>query len=173
MIRRHLILIGLPGAGKTTVGGLLAQRLGTHHTDIDPIIERATGLTIVELFAEEGEPAFRDREHRAVVQSLGLPPHVVTPGGGWSAMPGQLDEVRDRVVPIHLAVDPDVAATRLAGDTSRPLLAGPDLPGRLAALARERAPWYRSARAAIDVSEKSAAEVADLLVAVAKAEAGW
>src|SRR5690606_22936826 len=85
---RHLLLIGLPGAGKSTAGRLLAERLGTHCTDIDPMIERATGRSVAELFEEEGEESFRDREHLAVVQALALPPHVVAPGGGWAARPG-------------------------------------------------------------------------------------
>jgi shikimate kinase len=171
--KRHLVLIGLPGAGKTTVGRLLAERLDTHWTDIDPILERATGLSISELFLEEGEPAFREREHRAVLQALGLPPHVISPGGGWAAVPGQLDAVKEQAVPVHLAVDPAVAAVRLSDDRSRPLLAGSDLSGRLAELARERAPWYQSAPVAIDVSAKSADQVADLLLSVARERAGW
>ena len=95
-VRRHLVLIGLPGAGKSTVGRLLAERLETHWTDIDPVIERATGLSIAELFAEEGEAAFRAREHQAVIEALLLPPHVVTPGGGWAAEPGNLEALGDR-----------------------------------------------------------------------------
>lgn len=116
LMPRHLFLIGLPGAGKTTTGRLVAARLDTHCTDIDPIIERATGMTIAELFEEEGEAAFRTREHLAVLQALGLPPHVVTPGGGWAVQPGNLAEVRDRALVIHLAVDP---ATGVGG---RPLV---------------------------------------------------
>ncbi len=173
-MRRHLLLIGLPGAGKSTVGRLLAERLGSHCTDIDPILERATGLTVAELFAEEGEPSFRVREHRAVLEALGLPPHVVAPGGGWAVEPGQLEEAvaAGRPIPIHLAVDPAVAAARLAGGPSRPLLAG-DPRSRLTALAAHRRPFYQRAPVEVDVSDRSPAEVADLLVAIARSEAGW
>ncbi len=170
---RHLLLIGLPGAGKTTIGRLVADQLDTHCTDIDPIIERATGMTIAGLFAEEGEAAFRTREHLAVLQSLGLPPHVVTPGGGWAAQPGNLAEVSDRALVIHLAVDPAVAARRLAATAAtRPLLAG-DPAGRLVTLAAERAPWYRQAPATVDVSDLTADAAADAVLALARATAGW
>ncbi len=170
---RHLILIGLPGAGKTTIGRLVAGRLDTHCTDVDPIIERATGMTIAELFAEEGEAAFRTREHLAVLQSLGMPPHVVTPGGGWAVQPGNLAEVSDRAVVIHLAVDPVVAARRLAGDAiARPLLAG-DPTGRLTALAAERAVWYGKAHAVVEVSELNPDATAEAVVQLARARAGW
>ncbi len=170
---RHIFLIGLPGAGKTTTGRLVAARLDTHCTDIDPIIERATGMTIAELFEEEGEAAFRTREHLAVLQSLGLPPHVVTPGGGWAVQPGNLDEVSDRVFAIHLAVDPTVAGLRLAAAASaRPLLAG-DPVGRLETLGAERAPWYRKAHATVDVSRQTAEAAAEAVLALARTRAGW
>ncbi|MGE0439024.1 MAG: shikimate kinase [Vicinamibacterales bacterium] len=194
---RHLILIGLPGAGKSTAGRLLADRLGTHWTDIDPIIERATGLSIAELFALEGEEAFRGRERLAVEQALRLPPHVVTPGGGWAAQPGNLDDAAAACL-VHLAIAPEAAARRLAGDASRPLLQGQPSPAadpaaalarhsgalggrdptagpvaRLNELAAARLPFYRRAEAEVEVSGKSSEEVADLLLEIARRQAGW
>ena len=171
--RRHLILIGLPGAGKSTAGRLLAERLGTHCTDIDPIMVRATGLSIADLFGEEGEAAFRAREHQAVVQALALPPHVVAPGGGWAAQPGNLGDTSPAGFLIHLAVAPEAAALRLAGDDSRPLLAGASPAQQLADLAANRLPFYRQAAAEVEVTDRSPAQVADLLLAVARSQAGW
>lgn len=170
---RHLLLIGLPGAGKTTTGRLVAARLDTHCTDIDPIIERAAGMSIAELFEEEGEATFRAREHLAVLQSLGLPPHVVTPGGGWAVQPGNLDEVADRALVIHLAVDPAVAAARLGAEARlRPLLAA-DPVHRLETFATERAPWYRKAHATVEVSQQTAQSAAAAVLELARTQAGW
>lgn len=173
MPKQHVILVGLPGAGKSTVGRLLAERLDTHCTDIDPMIVRATGMTVAELFAEEGEPAFRDRERRAVLQSLGLPPHIVAPGGGWAAEPGNLEVIANIALTIWLAINPATAAGRLADDQSRPLLAVGDRAEALADLARRREPFYRRAAARIDVNELTAAEAADRLLAVVRERAGW
>jgi shikimate kinase len=174
MARRHLLLIGLPGSGKSTVGKLVAGLLDTHCTDIDPIIERATGLSVAELFEEEGELAFRERERRAVVEALELPPHVVAPGGGWASEPGNLEQVADRTFLIHLAVSPVEAATRLRGEESRrPLVSGGDPVGKLTELAERRHRYYSRAAAEIDVGDRSAAQVADLVVALARAQAGW
>ncbi|MBM4188970.1 MAG: shikimate kinase [Gemmatimonadetes bacterium] len=172
-MRRHLVLVGLPGAGKSTAGRLLAARLDSHLSDIDLVLVRATGLSVAEQIAEAGEADFRAREHQAVVEALGLPPHVIAPGGGWAARPGRLATLGEGSLAVHLDVAPAVAAARLAADPiARPLLAG-DLGGRLEQLALDRAPWYRAAPVTIDVTGRTAAEVADLLLEVAKSRAGW
>ncbi len=170
-MKRHLILVGLPGAGKSTVAALAAERLGTHATDIDPIIERATGMTVAEVFAEFGERDFRARERELVLQALYLPPHIIAPGGGWAAEPGNLETVAGRALVIHLDIDPRGAAARLEGSAERPLLAGDPL-GRLTELARLRAPAYHRAPARVD-AERSPAVVADAVVAIARGAGGW
>lgn len=170
-MRMHLVLVGLSGAGKSTVGPLLARRLDTHFTDIDLVIERATGLTVAELFAEEGEARFRARERQAVRDAFLLPPHVIAPGGGWAAQPGSLDDAAERALVVYLAVPPAVAAARLGDDAGRPLLAG-DPTGRLQALLGEREPWYRRSGPAVDAGLEPEA-VADRLLELARREAGW
>jgi shikimate kinase len=167
------VLVGLPGAGKSTVGRLAAARLGTHCTDPDPMIERATGLSVAELFADEGEAGFRARERRAVLEALELPPHVIAPGAGWAAEPGNLDTVAGAAFVIHLQVEPEVAAGRLAGESERPLLSGGDPKGRLQSLAGRRMPYYRRAAAEIDVSGLAPETAADAVVALARKQAGW
>ena len=170
-MKRHLILVGLPGAGKSTVAALVAERLDTHATDIDPVLERAAGMSVADVFASLGEPAFREREREAVVQALYLPPHVIAPGGGWAAEPGNLETVAGRALVIHLAVSPAEAAGRLGAAADRPLLAGDPL-ARLTELARQREPAYGRADASVDAGDP-APIVADRVVAVARRAGGW
>ncbi|MGE0552578.1 MAG: shikimate kinase [Gemmatimonadales bacterium] len=171
MTRRHLVLVGLPGSGKSTVGPLVAAQLDTHFTDLDPVIVRATGLTVADLFETEGEAAFRTLERQALLDALLLPPHVVAPGGGWAAEPGNLDEVRERITAIYLRVLPAVAAGRLDGALDRPLLAGGDVEGRLRVLLAAREGCYRSAGQVVDANDEPGL-VTDRVVAAARS-AGW
>jgi shikimate kinase len=169
---RHLVLVGLSGSGKSTIGPLVAASLDTHFTDVDRVIERATGLPIVDLFAEEGEPAFRARERQAVLDGLLLPPHVLAPGGGWAAQPGTLDDTADRVMTVYLRVTPDEAARRLNGMADRPLLAGGPAAAGLRRLLGEREGAYRRADVTIDAGGDPEA-VADAVIAAAREKGGW
>jgi shikimate kinase len=170
-VRRHIVLVGLPGSGKSTVGPLVAAQLDTHFSDVDRVIERATGLTVADLFAEEGEPAFRERERRAVLDALVLPPHVLAPGGGWAAQPGNLEETADRVLTVYLRVIPEVAAERLDGARDRPLVSEAP-PARLRALLAHREAFYRRADATVDAGLPPVA-VANLVIEAARRGGGW
>jgi len=79
-VKRHLVLIGLPGAGKTTVGRMVAERLHAGFVDIDTILIRKEGKPIALIFAEKGEPAFREMERKEVEIALAHEPSVVVPG---------------------------------------------------------------------------------------------
>jgi shikimate kinase len=143
---RHLVLIGLPGAGKSVVGRRVARLLQRRFLDLDRLIERDAGCTVAELFAREGEPAFRARE-RAVTESLvAAPASVVAPGGGWVLDPANPAAIAARSTIVWLRVTPAVALARMGqGVTRRPLLAGPDPLAALTALAEQRAPRYAAA----------------------------
>lgn len=143
---RHLVLIGLPGAGKSVVGRRVARLLQRRFLDLDRLVERDAGCTVAELFAREGEAAFRARE-RAVTESLVLAPaSVVAPGGGWVLDPANPAALAPRSTIVWLRVSPAVALARMgAGVARRPLLAGPDPLGALTALAEQRAPRYAAA----------------------------
>jgi len=84
-VKRHVVLIGLPGSGKSTVGRLVAERLGAAFVDIDAIIERREGRPIALIFAEKGEAAFREMERKEMETTLAAEPAVIAPGGGWAA----------------------------------------------------------------------------------------
>jgi shikimate kinase len=153
-VNRHLVLVGLPGSGKTTVGQHAARLLSAAFSDIDVLVSQATGKSIAALFADEGEVVFRRLERAAMAGALAAPPHVIAPGAGWAAQPGNLETaVGARIV--YLQVTPEVAAGRLSGDTSRPLLLGQDVPEALRELLIRREPWYQKAHATLDASRPS------------------
>ncbi len=95
-MKRHIVLIGLPGAGKSTVGRLVAERLHAGFVDIDTILIRKEGKPISMIFAEKGEPVFRTMERKEVDAALANEPAVIAPGGGWAAQPGALDDAKPR-----------------------------------------------------------------------------
>ena len=165
----RVVLAGLSGAGKTTAGKLLAERLGWTFIDPDVEVERMAGLDIAAIFRTRGEAAFRELEAAAVREALGRNPVVVAPGAGWAARAGALDELAPDTVMVWLQVAPAVAASRLEQDSaSRPLLAGADMAARLIAMHAERASSYARADFAVDTDgatpEAVAAEIAARLV---------
>lgn len=164
-MKRHLILVGISGSGKSTVGRLAAKQLRTDFSDIDELIVAGSGQPVAELFAREGEAQFRRLERAAMDRALAAPPHLIAPGAGWIAEPGNLEAAGDALL-IYLEISPGAAAARLAGDATRPLLAGGDPVTRLAGMLRTREPWYRKAALTIPASGSPEA------VATRVAEAG-
>jgi shikimate kinase len=125
-----IVLVGFMGAGKTTVGTLLAARLGVPFTDSDHVIEQNAGRPIRQIFAEDGEPAFRALEHQVIAALLDGPPAVLALGGGAPGHPPTRDRLTcDQAAEVvYLHVGYDQAMRRVGGDAGRPLLARPDLP---------------------------------------------
>ena len=172
MPRRHLVLVGLPGAGKSSAGRLAAGLLDTTFTDIDEALVLETGQTIPELFAARGEPGFRRLERDRTDRALAAPPHVVAPGGGWAAQPGNLEAAGRSALMVYLSVSPEVAAARLEATRDRPLLKGDPLT-RLDQLLRERERWYRLAGHEVATDAMTPHRVAEALVALARQVGGW
>jgi shikimate kinase len=124
-----IVLVGFMGAGKSTVGSLLAARLGLPFTDSDQVIEQRSGRPIRQIFAEDGEPAFRALEHRVIAGLLDGPAVVLALGGGAAEHPGTRDKLAGAQV-VYLHVSYEQALRRAGGDRapeSRPLMARPDL----------------------------------------------
>jgi len=160
----HVILCGLSGAGKSTVGPLLAQRLARPFVDVDAIVEAAAGCSIREIFAREGEAAFRARERAVALDTFARKtPAVIALGGGSLEDDATLTAALSHVL-VWLDAPVTVLVPRLDG--SRPLLAG-DAETRLAALAEKRAPRYGQAHVIVDATRAPAAVVDAIISALA------
>lgn len=167
MFSSRIFLVGLSGGGKSTVGRLVARRLGWEFVDSDDEIERVAGRPVTLIFEQEGEAAFREREAAVLRGLASREPVVVATGGGAPTTPESRLALGAGFV-VWLAVSPAEAARRLAADPSaseRPLLAG-DARMRLEALFQARQELYRGADAAIDVDELEPEQVADEVVAL-------
>lgn len=157
-----LWLIGMMGAGKTTVGELIARRLGLDLKDTDSLVESASGLSISEIWDRGGESTFRDQESREIERiAADGRDCVVATGGGAVLRPRNVETMRLAGIVVWLRADPGVLASRVRGSDTRPLLR--DGPGedRLAALLSDRDADYASAaHHQVDTNSKTAAEVA-------------
>jgi shikimate kinase len=166
------VLVGLSGSGKTAAGEGAARKLDALFVDIDRQVEAAAGKPIAQIFADEGEAAFRDAERTAFSQALEREAAILVPGGGWAAQPGNLARVARNVFIIYLETTPAEAARRLAGTGDRPLLEG-DREAILRAQLVERAAAYEQADAAIETGGLTERQVADRVAALARKSAGW
>ena len=148
-------------SGKSTVGRLVAARLGWDFRDLDEVIEAAAGRSIPEIFALEGEPAFRQREVEAVREAATLRRTVVATGGGAPCREENLVLMLATGKVVALAVSPDEVARRAAGRPTRPLLAGAADPVAAAAtLLAARQPFYARAHASVDTRDRAPSLVA-------------
>lgn len=162
-----IVLIGAMGAGKTTVGGLVADRLGRRLRDTDHDVEARTGRTISEIFVDDGEAAFRALEREAVAEALATHDGVLSLGGGAVLDPGTRDLLAGHDV-VFLRVGLSDAVKRVGLGSSRPLLLG-NVRGRIKALLDERTPIYESvATLVVETDGRTAEDVADeILTALA------
>ena len=156
----HLILVGLPGAGKSTVGSVLARELGRSFLDFDAEIARREGMSIAEIFATKGEPTFRQLEHGLTEELREHGGMVLAPGGGWVGRPETVALIRPPAKMIYLRVRPRTAINRMGRSVaSRPLLGRPDPVGELERLLKERRAAYESADYVVDVERVPVPEV--------------
>ena len=166
------MLIGLPGAGKTTAAQRAAALLDAPWHDLDASIVATAGKSIGDIFTQNGEPHFRALERAAMMAALALP-QVIAAGGGWAAEPGNLEAAETRALIIYLSLSPEVAAARLAGTTDRPLLSDAALEARLAALLAAREARYQLAGVEIAVGQLSPERTAVAIESAARRYGGW
>ncbi len=151
---RTLVLVGMMGAGKSSVGHALAQKLGLPFADTDVEIEATTHQSIPDIFAKQGEAAFRDLEHETLKRFLLRPDaHVLATGGGAFVQPRNHDLIKQNGLSIWLKADVSLLVKRTAGNTSRPLLQGDDPAGKLTALLAAREATYSTADLIITVDD--------------------
>ncbi|RJF76112.1 shikimate kinase [Rhodopseudomonas palustris] len=143
--QRAVVLVGMMGAGKSTVGRRLALRLGLPFLDADTEIENAAAMTIPEIFETHGEPHFRDGEARVIARLLEGGAKVLATGGGAFMRAETRDRIRDKAVSMWLEADADVILRRVKRRADRPLLKTADPAGTIARLIEERHPVYRAA----------------------------
>ena len=164
---RRIVLTGFMGSGKTTVGPLVAARLGWRFVDVDDLIEAEAGATIAELFTRHGEAAFRDREHATVARLAAEEASVLALGGGAI----ERTETRNLLLTVpgtllvHLEVELATTLARCRGtEHTRPVLADQ---ANLAARYERRLPLYRTAHVSIRVDTLTPEQVADAVVRAA------
>lgn len=161
---RNIVLIGLMGSGKTTVGRILAERLEREFFDTDQMVEEDAGQTVSEIFAVEGQRRFRALESEAIRAVAALRGRVIAVGGGAVTVPANVTQLRATGDLVWLDAEPAELAARCTreGVELRPLLAGGDPAERLAALRNARHGDYVAAAAhRIDTGGRSPEEVAD------------
>jgi shikimate kinase len=166
--RRSIVLVGMMGAGKSSIGRRLAVELGLPFIDADTEIETAAGMTIPEIFEAHGEPYFRSGEARVIARLLEGGPQVLASGGGAFINPQTRALIRARGVSVWLKAEVDVLLKRIRRRSDRPLLKTDDPEQALRRLVNERYPVYAEADVTVhsqDVAHE--AIVADILAALA------
>jgi shikimate kinase len=143
--KRCVVLIGMMGAGKSTIGRRMAARLRLPFVDADTEIEAAAGMSIPDIFETHGEPHFRDGEARVIARLLDNGPAVIATGGGAFMREETRGRIRDKAVSIWLKADAEVIMKRVRRRSDRPLLQNADPEGTVSRLLDEREPVYATA----------------------------
>lgn len=152
---RTIALVGLMGVGKSSVGRRLAHALDLPFRDADNEVESAAGRSIPEIFADLGEPAFREGERRVIARLLDEPPLVLATGGGAFVNAETRALLKARALTVWLKADLEVLAKRVSRKDNRPLLVGRDPMDVLRQQAKERYPFYQEAAVTVETGDTS------------------
>lgn len=167
---RPLVLVGMMGAGKSTIGRRLATRLGLDFIDADAEIERAAGQSVSEIFDSRGETEFRQGEERVIARLLEGEPKVIATGGGAFNSDRTRKRIKDKAVSIWLRAEIPVLVERVSRNNARPLLKNGDAEAILRKLADERYRYYEQADIVVDSSTGPHREVVDAIVKKLRAD---
>jgi shikimate kinase len=166
---RTIALVGLMGAGKSSIGRRLAHALDLPFKDADEEVERAAARSIPDIFAELGEAAFRDGERRVIARLLDDPPHVLATGGGAFMNPETRALIGQKAISVWLKADLEVLLRRVSRRTDRPLLKDGDPRAVLEALAAERYPIYGLADITVESVETAHQATVETILAALRA----
>lgn len=161
---QNIALIGFMGTGKSSVGQIVAAQLHFTFLDTDHVIEARAGKTISEIFAEQGEPAFRELEKKIVTELVTRKKTVVSTGGGLPANPENLASLKTHSLVVCLWASPEKIWERVRSQTHRPLLNEPDPLAKIRRLLAEREPCYRQADVLLNTELRSLKDVAQQVV---------
>jgi shikimate kinase len=161
----HIYLVGMMGAGKTTLGKSLSRRLRLRFVDTDRVLVERTGVAVATIFEVEGEAGFRKRESGLLAQLAGEEPSVVATGGGAILDPENRQVMREHGTVVYLRARVEHLWERTRHDTHRPLLKTPDPRGTLERLLQARDPLYReAAHVIVDTGHYSAATILERVI---------
>jgi shikimate kinase len=168
--RPHLILVGLPGSGKTAVARAVGEKLGRQVLDFDAEISRREGCSIAEIFGSKGEGHFRKLEHSLTEELRETGGMVLSPGAGWIANPGCLELLKPPAMLVYLKVKPEVALARMGATAAdRPLLRRPDPLGEIRRLLEAREGIYVQSDHTVSTDKMTLEQVVADIVALAMA----
>ncbi|HEV2652896.1 MAG TPA: shikimate kinase [Rhizomicrobium sp.] len=165
-LNRTVALVGMMGAGKSSVGRRLASRLGVPFKDADSEIEHAAGCSIAEIFERYGEPAFRDGEKKVIARLLGEAPHVLATGGGAFMDETTRGLIKDSAVSVWLQAPIELLLARTQRRDTRPLLRDGDPRETMERLLGEREPIYAQADLTISSEDGPHSAAVERVIAV-------
>jgi shikimate kinase len=167
-LKRTVALVGMMGAGKSSLGRRLAARLDVEFRDADAEIEQAAGCSINEIFARYGEPAFRDGERKVIARLLSLAPHVLATGGGAFADDELRARIKNDTVSVWINVPLSVLVERVGRRDTRPMLKDGDPAEIMTRLMKEREPLYAQADLTVNSEDGPHQMAVEKIVAMLK-----
>jgi shikimate kinase len=161
---RTVALVGLMGAGKTTIGRRLAEHFSLPFVDADEEIEKAAGQSIADIFSKYGEDSFRDGEQRVIARLLDDPVHILATGGGALIRPQTRERLKAKAITLWLRADIKVLARRIANKPHRPLVANRNPLDVLKDHVTTRYPLYETADIVVDTGDQPHAKAVELVL---------